>query len=385
MSRRCPCCVMQPAAFLQDPRELGPESVGVLATRARGDEAPRGARETAAGRARESPLRFGRGLGACVHDLRQGAARVRQQRRGGAQRRALASVHDEDPVEVYDALEAVGDAKQRTAFEGRAHEHLELPVGLEVDGRRGLVEHHDAGVAQQATCEGHQLALPCTEAASTCTHLCVQCHGGELGLLQRGLELRILTLEVAKGIEVQAHGAREQHGALRDHADAGAQLVQADLRDVGAIDADATPCRLHQPEQQHEDGGLARACPAHDAEALARGDAEREVAHGQGEARPVSQVHLLEVHAAARSGAGALEARLVPGAESGAGRPGLHGHAVGAEVKEPLQGGEGVVRHDEEDGHDSQEVRRNEAVGECQAACCWLHAARAKDCRGRSR
>src|SRR5262249_35270041 len=75
--------------------------------------------------------------------------------------------------------------------------------------------------------------------------------------------------------DVVAQLAVEQVGVLQDEADARAKIRRVVLANIDAVDEDAALGRLVEAGEQTADCGLARADPADDTDALARGDAER--------------------------------------------------------------------------------------------------------------
>ena len=83
---------------------------------------------------------------------------------------------------------------------------------------------------------------------------------------------------LAEGVEVSPHRALEDKGSLRDDRDALPQGSQAQLQCVAAAQFVVGTChRLRHPEEHLENGGLARASPAHDCSSLAILDIEADV------------------------------------------------------------------------------------------------------------
>lgn len=68
----------------------------------------------------------------------------------------------------------------------------------------------------------------------------------EIGLAQSGPQRQVAVL--IEGVEVGADGAAEQRRVLGDDAEAGAQVREADGRDVQAVDRDAAAGELGEAE-----------------------------------------------------------------------------------------------------------------------------------------
>ena len=72
--------------------------------------------------------------------------------------------------------------------------------------------------------------------------------------------------------DVVAHGAVQQRGVLRHHADLGPQAVLRDVGDVLAVDQDAAGLQVVEAQQQVDERRLAGARAADQADLLARRD-----------------------------------------------------------------------------------------------------------------
>ena len=135
--------------------------------------------------------------------------------------------------------------------------------------RMGHPEHH--------ACNGHALALAARELDPALAHLgFIAVAALEVG--QRGDEVggfglvggraHFLFAGVGAAVEdVVAHGAVQQRGVLRHHADGAAQAVLGHAANVLAVDGDAPALHLVKAQQQIDQRGLARARAADQANA----------------------------------------------------------------------------------------------------------------------
>ena len=106
----------------------------------------------------------------------------------------------------------------------------------------------------------------------------------ELHLLERVPQL--LVLELVERVEIRSHCADEERGLLRNDGELASQLVQTELADVDVVDEHASllaAADLGHSEDGLDDGGLACACAADDADFLARFDVEGEVVEDVGQ------------------------------------------------------------------------------------------------------
>ncbi len=97
--------------------------------------------------------------------------------------------------------------------------------------------------------------------------------------------------------DVVGDGAVQQRGILGHHGDMGAQALLRRLGDVLAVDQDPPRLYLVEAQQDVDEGRLAGAGGADEAEALARRDVEIDaMQHAAGGA--VAEAHILEAHGA---------------------------------------------------------------------------------------
>ena len=195
-----------------------------------------------------------------------------------------ACVHHTDPIVSDDRLEPMRNAQQGPPPEGRRNRPLDLLVRFQVDRRRCLVAHNDPTVPDQGTRERHELALSQGVVQPLLLNHAVKMDAArysaaigqldvctnEIGLPKRGPQLHVGML--VEGVEVGTDSTLEKGRVLRDDGKAGAQVLEDDGRDVGAIDGDAPSGELDKTEERGHDRGLACACATNDANALAARD-----------------------------------------------------------------------------------------------------------------
>lgn len=85
---------------------------------------------------------------------------------GGAKLGDAALGEDEDAVKVGDGAQAVGNHEQGAVGELLTDAALDEGVGGHVDGRGGLVQHHDLGPGHDGAREAEELALALREVAA---------------------------------------------------------------------------------------------------------------------------------------------------------------------------------------------------------------------------
>eukprot|EP00760_Papus_ankaliazontas_P009909 PhM_4_TR14158/c0_g1_i1/m.51486 len=210
--------------------------------------------------------------------------------------------HHDHAVRVHHGVQTVCDLDHRGAREQLPHRALDHLVRLVVNVRRGLVHQQDARAAQQCTGDADELLLAHAEVAAAVLdegtdapdllHVLEQLHGPEgVG------DLRILVL--VERVDVRAHGAGEEHGVLRDDAHAtAAETVEAELRNVAAVDFNAAALDLSQTEQRHDETGLAGPSAPYDTDTLPGLDREAGPVEHKRQRWAVSHSHVLELDAA---------------------------------------------------------------------------------------
>ncbi|GJC99127.1 hypothetical protein ColKHC_07953 [Colletotrichum higginsianum] len=236
----------------------------------------------------------------------------------------LAGVHDNDVVGVADGRQAVGDGDDGAVLGRRLlNGTLDALLAGRVEGRGGLVEHEDLGIADEGAGEGDALTLATADEGSAGAGrgavAVVEAvdEGGGVGLLGRvadevddlldlgavvvhrrqgvlalgrelgelaaaevGLQTLVLGLgrvDEAEG-DVLEDGPVEQRGLLLDEADEAAEAADVEGADVVAVEEDLSLVRVLETGEQGGDGGLAAAGEADDGGVLAGRELEVDVA-----------------------------------------------------------------------------------------------------------
>ena len=167
-------------------------------------------------------------------------------------------LHDAAPLEHRDLLgprgrgEPVGDQDAGAAGEqavGGAH-HAGL--GDRVHPRGRLVEHDDADVAHQQPGEGDQLLLAGRERGAARAEQGVEAvaagrRPSRSGRARRRPPRRRRAGASAEQRDVLGQGAGQDLGALGDHADRRAQLLEVEVEHVGAAEEHGARLRLRRP------------------------------------------------------------------------------------------------------------------------------------------
>ena len=169
--------------------------------------------------------------------------RPRRAARRGCRARRPAAVDHQDLVGVADGGEPVGDHQRGPARQGVVQRLLHGGLGLGVQVRGGLVEHHDVGGLEQQPGDRQPLLLAAGEPVARGRR--PRCPGrraarppvADLGGAQR----RASSSSVASGPGVQqvgADGVVEQVRVLGHHADRVVQRLQRDVAHVRGRPAD---------------------------------------------------------------------------------------------------------------------------------------------------
>jgi hypothetical protein len=119
----------------------------------------------------------------------------------------------------------MGHREHRAACKVRAKSPLQHRIRLQVDRRRGLVQHNHLGVDQQRSSEAQKLTLPHRQVLSTLRDLGIQSAPKSLvdvrlepRLIQRIPQLGIAEFE--SRIKIEADGALEQRAVCSSHESA---------------------------------------------------------------------------------------------------------------------------------------------------------------------
>ena len=145
-------------------------------------------------------------------------------------------LEDGDLLGALGGGEPVGDEDAGASRDQPVGGAYDAGLGDGVHAGRGLVEDDDADVAHQEPGEGDELLLPGGQAGAARAEDGVEAVGqpgdplGQAELGHRRLDDR--AGDVVEEGDVVGEGAGEDLGALGDHADRGAQLLQVEVEDV---------------------------------------------------------------------------------------------------------------------------------------------------------
>ena len=155
----------------------------------------------------------------------------------------LSFVEDVDFVGVLDGGQAVGDGDGGACTHESLKGFLYESLALGVEGAGGFVKDEDGRVLEDGTGDGDALALTAAETAAAVADVCVvavlaledELVGiGDLGCFDDLFHRGVLD---AEGYIIE-EGVVEEDGFLVDVADEGAQVVEAEVLDVDAVDED---------------------------------------------------------------------------------------------------------------------------------------------------
>ena len=182
---------------------------------------------------------------------------------------------------------------------------LDLLLGNGIQGGGGLVKDQEGRILQKDPGNGDPLLLSSGELEAPVAHHGIQARG--LGLyeiidvgLAAGLD-EVFLRGVRPGVEeVVPDGPVEQVGLLADDPDMAAQEGQVQLPDVMAAEGDRPSCRIIEPGDQVDQGGLAGARGPDHGDAVPAPELKGDIR--QDLPLPViGKVHMVKGHAAVRA------------------------------------------------------------------------------------
>ena len=208
--------------------------------------------------------------------------------------------HDGDAAaDAHRLVEIVGDEHGRLVHGPAQADELvlQLPADQRVECTEGFVHQQDVGIAGQRPRQADALLHATRKLRDARIR-----PGLELNGLQhrprpvQPLGLRHVAQLQAKGDIVEHAPVRQKRKVLEDHADLpGAQVTQrsgGERRDIDAADQHLSRGGRHQTVDVAQQGGLAAAGQAHDAEDLARRDAETRIGNRHNAAQALLDVAL---------------------------------------------------------------------------------------------
>ena len=229
-----------------------------------------------------------------------------EQRRPRRQLRLGADVDHAPGVEHGHAVgqgeggSAVGDEQRGAALRQHAQRLVDGRLGGGVDRGGGVVEHEDPRVGEHRAGQGDALALPARQREPALADEGVVAVGElvdervHLGRTGRGADLLVARVGAAVG-DVGADAVGEQERLLEHHAQLAAQVVQAQVPQRHATEAQLAGLRVVEARQQQRRRGLAGAGRAHERERLPRLHPQRHVVEHR-LAAGVAERDVVELH-----------------------------------------------------------------------------------------
>src|SRR5579883_2599372 len=215
-------------------------------------------------------------------------------------------IEHEDPIEVAHRRQAVGDHQGCAALHQAIHGVPDQRLRLAVEARGRLVQDQDARISQEGARDRHTLALAAGQLDAALAHprgVALRLALDErIGMREPGcpLDLRLRRIGPAIG-DVFGERAMEQERLLLDDRHLLPKALLRDTGDVLAIDGDVTGLDIVQPLHELDEGRLARARPADQADALAGRDLDRQPVIDGLLARRITEAHGVETDVAARN------------------------------------------------------------------------------------
>ena len=185
-------------------------------------------------------------------------------------------------VGILDGREPVGDGDGGACLHKPVEGFLHQSLALGVEGGSGLVEDKNVGVLEDGTGDADALALSAGEFAAAVTHVGVVAvltlHDEVVGVGNFGCFDDLFHRGVldAEG-DVAEEGVVEEDGFLIDVAEEAAQVGDAELADVGAVEEYLSLLHVVVAWQEVNEGGLARARLAYEGNGLSAAEGEIDV------------------------------------------------------------------------------------------------------------
>lgn len=168
-----------------------------------------------------------------------------------------------------------------------------------VDVGRRLVNQNDSGWLQNGAGNADQLSLTNAEVLSVF---------GDLGLkalatVHRFLEsgslkgaVQVLVSVLLKRVKVLANGACEETGVLQNDGDFRAEVVEAQLRNVAAVEHDFSVSGFEDAQEAQHDGRLAGTRSSDDSDLVAAGEGDIESSQHEVQVLAVPTLEVDEVY-----------------------------------------------------------------------------------------
>ena len=132
-------------------------------------------------------------------------------------------VNIDNAVSVFNCGKSVSDDKGSSALQQSAQSLLQQNFRLRINTGGGFIQNKNAGISQQSSCEGNELALTCGQAAPPFIDLCLltifHFHDKVMCAHRARCQNHFLVRRVAVAIADIIHdGAGEDEAVLHHHA-----------------------------------------------------------------------------------------------------------------------------------------------------------------------
>ncbi len=210
-------------------------------------------------------------------------------------------VEDDDPVGVQDRAHTLSHDQHRRLGGVGSEGCTELGVGGRVQCGETVVEQVDRGPLHERPCDGQPLTLAAGDVRATLGNLRLQpsCHRGHelagLGDCKCVPQLIVGSVGPAEA-QVLGHGAAEQVGLLRDHADLRPERFARLVSHVYPVDSQGAARDVEQARDEVEQSRLARACAADDGCGLSWHKREGKIVQHRLLAPRVAEDHISHLH-----------------------------------------------------------------------------------------
>ena len=193
--------------------------------------------------------------------------------------------HD-DLVGVSHEVQVVrNDDRGLVPHEGAQRKQHQMD-GIGIQPCRGLVKDQDGRIANERAGNGESLALATREIGAALPEACVIAVGQlfdelpRVRLNRRGEEFLARRVAATVG-DILCHGAAEQDGLLKHHADLRAQRIESERANIVPVDHYLARAGIVQARQKLRDGALACASMTHQREHFAGRDIETHILERQ--------------------------------------------------------------------------------------------------------
>ena len=197
----------------------------------------------------------------------------------------LAVIHDEDHVRVHDGGNALGDDDLRGLGDVGLEARTNQRVGLRVDGAGGVVEDEDLRLLEKGAGDAQSLLLAAGDVGAALLDMCLISLGEGFNKIICLRQFAGFNQLLVRGVfvapaQVLGDGAGEEQVFLQHHGHGVSERVGVVLAHVHAADLHAALGHVVEPRNELDEGRLARARAAQDADGGAGGDVQVDVRQG---------------------------------------------------------------------------------------------------------